>query len=143
MNKVLVWVSVLLVVLFGGRALVVHMSRTANENTARLRVEDFLRGMKPGGDFQKAFNMWARGDDRAMNDMTQDQYNVEVGRLNEWLAARELGPGVDRYEILKATMVAPAEGSTPAKVALSCSIDGRNVTILAVKDQQLDWVERP
>jgi hypothetical protein len=62
MNKLLVRLSVILAVVFGGRALVNYMSRSANETAATTRVEGFLRGMADGGDFQNAFNMWERGD---------------------------------------------------------------------------------
>ena len=82
MNKILVWVSVLLVVVFGGKALVDYMSRSANENAATTRVERFLRGMTAGGDFQDAFNMWETGAVGAIQNMTQDQYNAEVALLN-------------------------------------------------------------
>ncbi len=141
MNKLLVWVSVLLVVVFGGRALVQHMSRSANENAATTRVEAFLRGMTSGGDFQEAFNMWERGSVGAIQDMTQDQYNAEVARLNAWLAKQGLGQRIGRFEVLGATIVVPPEGIEGAAVAVSCSIDGKSVEILAVKDHRLEWVE--
>jgi len=141
MNKILIWASVLLVVIFGGRALVQHMSRSANENTARNRVEAFLRGMTPGGDFQEAFNMWEAGDLGAIQRMTQEEYNAEVARLNAWLAQRGLGQRIERYEVLSATLVAPPEGLEAAAVEVSCTVNGRPATILAVKDQRLEWVE--
>jgi hypothetical protein len=141
MNKLLIWVSVLLVVVFGGRALVNYMSRSANENAASNRVEAFLRGMSPGGDFQEAFNMWETGAVGAIQNMTQDQYNAEVSRLNAWLAARGLGQRIDRYEILGATMVAPPHGLERAAVAVSCTINGHPQAILAIKDERLAWVD--
>src|SRR5512139_3620861 len=107
MKKLLISLGVLLVVILGGRALMNYMSRSANENAATNRVRTFLTGMKPGGDFQAAFNMWERGDPGAIQDMTQDQYNVKVAELHEWLAERELGDGIGSFEILGATMVAP------------------------------------
>jgi hypothetical protein len=141
MNKLLTWVSVLLVVVFGGRALVQHMSRSANENAATTRVERFLRGMTQGGDFQDAFNMWEAGDVGAIQRMGQEEYNGEVARLNAWLGQRGLGQRIERYEVLGATMVAPPEGSEAVAVEVSCTINGRPATILAVKDQRLEWVE--
>jgi hypothetical protein len=141
MNKWLIWLSVLLVVVFGGRALVQYMSRSANENTASHRVKAFLGGITSGGDFQEAFNMWETGAVGAIQRMTQDQYNAEVARLNDWLAERELGQRIGRYEILGATMVAPPEGATGAAVSVSCTVDGKRVTILAVKDRRLEWID--
>ena len=117
------------------------MSRSANEEAATTRVAGFLRGMTAGGDFQNAFNMWERGAAGAIQDMTQDQYNVEVGRLNAWLAARDLGPRVGHFEVRGAAMIAPPQGVEGAAVAVSCTIDGRDLTILAVKGRQLDWLD--
>jgi hypothetical protein len=141
MNKILVWASVVLVVVFGGRALVQHMSRSANENTATNRVDAFLRGMAPGGDFQEAFNMWEAGDVGAIRRMSQEEYNAEVARLNAWLGERGLGPRIERYEVLGAEMVVPPEGLEGAAVEVSCTINGRGATILAVKDRRLEWVD--
>jgi hypothetical protein len=141
MNKVLVWLSVLLVVVFGGKALVNHMSRTANESSATTRVGAFLAGIKPGGDFQAAFNMWETGAAGAIQNMTQDQFNAEVDSLHSWLAGRKLGRTIESYEILGAEMVAPPAGVDAAAVVVSCSIDGRRLGILAVKDQRLEWAD--
>ncbi len=139
MNKLLVWLSVVLVVFFGGKALVNYMSRTANENAATTRVQAFLGGMQSGGDFQAAFNMWETGAAGAMQNMTQDQYNMEVATLNAWLDGRKVTRPIGRYEIVGASMVKPPEGVTGAAVVVSCSIDGRRLDILAVKDQRLEW----
>jgi hypothetical protein len=141
MNKALLWLSVLLVVVFGGKALVDHMSRTANENSATTRVTAFLRGLTPGGDFQEAFNMWETGASGAIQNMTQDQYNAEVARLQAWLAARGLGQRIERFEVLGAAMVLPSEGIERAVVEVSCTINGRPATILAIKDEPLDWAD--
>ena len=141
MNKILVWVSVLLVVVFGGKALVDHMSRTANENAATTRVERFLSGMKAGGDFQDAFNMWETGAVGAIQNMTQDQYNAEVALLNAWLARKGLGARIERYEVGAATMAKPSEGLDPAAVLVSCTINGRPATILSVKNERLAWAD--
>ncbi len=139
MNKLLVWLSVVLVVFFGGRALVNYMSRTANENAATTRVQGFLEGMKSGGDFQHGFNMWETGANGAIQNMTQDQYNMEVAALNAWLDGRKVTRPIGRYEIVGASMVKPPEGVTGAAVIVSCSVDGQRLGILAVKDQRLDW----
>jgi hypothetical protein len=141
MNKVLVWVSVLLLVVFGGKALVNHMSRTANENAATTRVQAFLDGMTSGGDFQAAFNMWETGAASAIGNMTQDQYNMEVASLHAWLASHKVGRPIERYEILGATLVAPPEGADAAEVLVSCSSDGQRLDIRAVKDQRLEWAD--
>lgn len=141
MNKILVWASVVLVVVFGGRALVEHMSRSANENAATTRVEAFLRGMAPGGDFQAAFNMWEAGDVGAIQRMSQEEYNAEVARLHAWLAERGLGQPIGRYEVLGAEMVESPEGLEGAAVEVSCTINGRAATLLAVKDRRLEWVD--
>ena len=86
MQKLLIWLSILLVVVFGGKYLVDYMSHSAHENTATLRVQDFLDGMKPGGDFQAAFNMWYEGSPNAMGNITQDQYNMYVQEMQAWSA---------------------------------------------------------
>ena len=140
-KKWLIWLSVILVVVFGGRALVQYMSRSANENAADHRVKAFLRGMSTGGDFQEAFNMWETGGVNAIQGMTQDQYNAEVALLNEWMAEKELDERIERYEILGATMVAPPQGVWGATVTVSCTIDGKRLTIRAVKDKRLEWVD--
>jgi hypothetical protein len=140
-KKVLIWLSVILVVIFGGRALVQYMSRSANENAATQRVKGFLGGMKTGGDFQEAFNMWETGAVGAIQRMTQDEYNAEVARLNEWMAERELDDRIGSYEILGATVVAPAQGVWGATVTVTCTIDGKRLTIKAVKDKRLEWTD--
>ena len=140
-KKWLIWLSVILVVVVGGRALVTYMSRSANENAATQRVKGFLGGMTTGGDFQEAFNMWETGGVNAIQRMTQDQYNVEVALLNEWMAERELDERIGRYEILEATMVAPPQGVWGATVTVTCMIDGKRLTIKAVKDKRLEWAD--
>jgi hypothetical protein len=139
MNKLLLWVSVVLVVFFGGKALVNYMSRSANERAAVTRVQGFLDGMKSGGDFQNAFNMWETGAAGAIQNMTQDQYNMEVASLQAWLDGRKVARPLGRYEVLGAAMVAPPQGVTGAAVAVSCSVDGQRLGILAVKGQRLEW----
>jgi hypothetical protein len=141
MNKLLIWLSVLLVVVFGGRTLIQHMSRSANENAATTRVEAFLRGMTPGGDFQEAFQMWEAGAASAIKGMTDDEYNTEVARLHAWFGRRGLGQRVDSYEVLGAEMVTPPGGVEGAAVEVSCTVNGKSVRMLAVKGVPLDWVD--
>jgi len=35
--------------------------------------------------------MWMTGGSGAIGEMTQDQYNLEQGRLRAWMASRRLG----------------------------------------------------
>jgi hypothetical protein len=141
MNKLLIWVSVLVVAVLGGKAIVDYLIRSTTEQAAITRVRGFLNGLTPGGDFQEAFNMWETGAGTAIQNMTQDQYNAEVARLKSWLAAHRVGEHIERYEVLGATVVAPPEGMQGAAVAVACKINGRPVTILAVKYERLDWVD--
>jgi len=141
MNKILVWVSVLLVVIFGGRALVNHMSSSANENAATQRVKGFLSGMTTGGDFQNAFNMWMTGANGAIQNMSQEQYNVEVASLNAWMAKRGLGQRIQSFEMVSARMVVAPQGADPSAVEVSCTINGKPATILTIKNERLEWVD--
>jgi hypothetical protein len=142
MKGLLLWVAVLLVVVFGGRELMQHISRSANENAATTRVQAFLDGLTPGGDFQKAFNMWETGATGAIRDMTQDQYTTAASNLNAWLTQRDLAH-VERYEVLGARVVRSRGGPDTAAVEVSCTINGRPATILAIRGQRLEWVEGP
>lgn len=141
MNKLLVWLSVLFVVFFGGRALVQHMSSSANERAATTRVEAFLSGLTEGGDFQAAFNMFETGTSSGIENMTQDQYNMEVARLRSWLASRKFAQPIGSYEILGATLGAPSEGADEAVVVVACTIDGRRAGIVAIRNQPLEWAD--
>ena len=141
MKKILVWVSILLVLVFGGRAVVQHMSRSANERNATGRVKAFLAGLSEGGDFQAAMNMFETGTPSGIQNMTQDQYNMEVGRLHAWLASRKVAEPVKSFEVLGAEMVAAPEGADYAVVVVSCTIDGQRLSIRAVRDQALEWAE--
>jgi hypothetical protein len=138
MQKALIWLSVLLVVVFGGKQLVDYMSRSSHENAATTRVERFWKGIAPGGDYQDAFNMWETGETGAIQRMSQDEYNAEVSRLNAWLTAQKLDR-VTSYEVTAATLVAPPQGLEQAVVAVSCLVNGKALTILAVKHQRLAW----
>ena len=140
MKKLLLWVTVLLVVVFGGRVLMQYLSRSANENAATTRVQAFLDGMTPGGDFQRAFNMWETGATGAIRDMTQDQYNEAAASLNAWLAQRDL-TRVERHEVLGATVVTSRGGPDAPAVEVACTINGRPATILAIRGQRLEWVD--
>ena len=139
MQKLLIWLSILLVIGFGGKYAIDYMSHSAHENTATLRVQEFLDGMKPGGDFEAAFNMWYMGSPNAMGNITQDQYNMYVQELRAWLAQRKIGPGVQAYEIHGATMISPPEGLEPSVVEVSCTIDGKAVVIRAADGRRLGW----
>ena len=141
MSKVLVWVSVVLVGIWGGKQLVDYMSRTAHERAASERVSSFLQGMRAGGDYQAAFSMWKTGGTGALQETTQEEYNADVGRLQAWFSGRGLGRNVERFETLEARMVAAPEGLNPAVVEVSCTMNGRPFTIRVVPYEQLQWVE--
>jgi hypothetical protein len=141
MQKLLVWISVLGVVVVGGKYLVDHMSNTAHENTARSRVEAFLDGVKSGGDFGEAFSMWSLGSTDSNGRIAQDQYNMYVGEMNAWLAQRRLAQPIETYEIHGATMIRPPEGIEPSVVDVSCTVDGIPVIIRAVAGQRLAWAD--
>ena len=141
MQKILVWIGILLVVVVGGKYVVDHMSTGAHENTATLRVEGFLDGMIPGGDFQEAFNMWLLGTPSGLGTIRQDQYNAYVGEIGTWMAERGLGNRIKTYEINGATLVKPAEGIEGSVVDVSCTIDGKAVVIRAVERERLTWSE--
>lgn len=140
MIRKLLWLSVVLVLIFGGKKLVDSMSRSANERTATTRVEGFLKGETAGGDFQHAINMWLSGSEGEIGRMTQDQYNAAVQELNAWLARRGLSR-IDTYEVASATMVQAPEGASAAIVDVSCTINGRPALIRAVQEQRLEWVD--
>jgi hypothetical protein len=73
--------------------------------------------------------------------MTQDQYNAEVARLNAWMASRGLGQKVQSFDIVGARMVAAPQGMDYAAVEVSCTINGKPATILAIKNERLDWAD--
>lgn len=139
MQKLLIWLSILLVVGIGGKYVIDHMSTSAHENTATLRVQDFLEGMKPGADFEEAFNMWLMGSPNAMGNITQDQYNMYVQEMRAWLAQKKLPPGVQSFEIHGATLISPPDGLEPSVVDVSCTIDGTAVVIRAADGRRLTW----
>jgi hypothetical protein len=141
MQKLLIWLSVLAVVVIGGKYVVDYMSHTAHENAASTRVEAFLEGMKPGGDFQGAFNMWYVGSPDGMGNISQDQFNMYVGEMRQWMAQRRLGASVESYEIHGATMVRPPQGVEPSIVEVSCTINGKAVVIRAADGERLAWAD--
>jgi hypothetical protein len=141
MQKLLIWLSVLGVVVVGGKYVIDHMSHSAHENTATLRVEAFLEGLTPGGDFQEAFNMWLVGDPGGMGNITQDQFNMYVADMGSWLAQRQLGQRIQTYEVHGATMVRPPEGIQASVVEVSCTIDGKPAVIRAVDGERLAWAD--
>jgi dsRNA-specific ribonuclease len=117
------------------------MSKSANERNATQRVEAFLGGLSAGGDFQAAMNMWEKGTPNGIQGMTQDQYNMEVARLQEWLKSKKVTQPIRNYEILGAEVVVAEEGADLAVVVVSCSIDGKSVGIRSVRNQPLEWAE--
>jgi hypothetical protein len=141
MQKLLIWLSVVLVVVIGGKYLLEHMDRGAYENAASTRVQAFLDGMKPGGDFEEAFNMWLLGGQTGMGTITQDQYNTYVQRINAWMAERKLGGRIQSYEIVGTTLIRGRDGLEPAVVDVSCTIDGKSVVIHAVEGEPLAWAD--
>ncbi len=141
MQKLLIWLSIILVVVFGGKYLLESMDRGAYENAASTRVQAFLDGMKPGGDFEEAFNMWLLGAQSGIGTITQDQYNAYVGEINAWMAKRGLGRGIKSYEIDGTALVRGRDGLEPAVVDVSCTIDGKSVVIHAVEGKPLSWAD--
>jgi len=141
MQKLLVWLSVILVVVIGGKYLLEHMDKGAYENAAATRVAAFLDGMKSGGDFEEAFNMWLMGGQSGIGTITQDQYNTYVQQINAWMAKRKLGSRIQSYEIVGTTLIRDRDGLEPAVVDVSCTIDGKSVVIHAVELEPLAWAE--
>lgn len=141
MKKLLIWLSVLAVVVIGGKRLADHMSHTAHERAATTRVQALLDALKPGGDFQAAFNMWYAGSPEGIGSVTQDQYNMYTAEMRAWLAQRGFGQSIEAYEIHGATMVRPPQGIEPSLVEVSCTIDGKAVVIRAVDGERLVWAE--
>lgn len=141
MKKLLVWLSVLAVVVIGGKQIVDHMSHTAHESAATARVQAFLEGLKPGGDFQAAFSMWYAGRPEGIGSITQDQYNMYTAEMHAWLAQRGLGNSIGGYEIHGATMVRPSQGIEPSLVEVSCTVDGKALVIRAADGQRLAWAD--
>jgi hypothetical protein len=139
MQKALVWIIILVGVVVGGKYLLEYMDVRAYENTATNRVQSFLDGMKPGGDFEQAFNMWLMGGQTGIGTISQDQYNAYVSQIVAWMAERGLGRGIQSYEMTGATLVRGRDGLEPAVVDVSCTIDGVDVVIHAVEREPLAW----
>ena len=139
MKKALVWLSIIVVVVVGGKYFLEYMDVRAYEHSATTRVQTFLDGMKPGGDFQEAFNMWLMGGQTGIGTISQEQYNAYVNQIVAWMAERGLGRGIQSYEITDATLVRGREGLEPAVVDVSCTIDGVDAVIHAVEREPLTW----
>jgi hypothetical protein len=141
MQKLLIWVSIMLVVVVGGKFIYDSLDKGAYENSASTRVQGFLDGIKQGGDFEEGFNMWLRGSTTGMGSISQDEYNMYVGQLNAMLRERELPNRISSYEITGTTLIKGREGLEPAIVDVSCTIDGKPVVIHAVEGQPLSWAD--
>jgi hypothetical protein len=141
MQRLLIWVSVLLVIVVGGKYLWEGMDRGAYENSASTRVQAFLDGIKPGGDFEEAFNMWLMGGQTGIGTISQDEYNMYVRQMNAWLAERKLRSSIKGYEITGTTLIRGRDGLEPAVVDVSCTIDGKSVVIHAVEGQPFSWAD--
>jgi hypothetical protein len=85
--------------------------------------------------------MWYVGSPDGMGTITQDQFNMYVGEMRNWMAQRKLEQRVETYEIHGATMVRPPEGIEPSVVEVSCTIDGKSVVIRAVDGERLAWAD--
>lgn len=141
MQKLLIWISVVLVLAIGGKYLLDSLDRGAYENSASTRIEGFLDGISAGGDFQDGFNMWLRGGQSGMGTITQDQYNMYTAQMNAWLAERDLGPQVGTFEITGTTLVRGRDGLDPAVVDVAVTVDGTPVVIHAVEGEPLSWAD--
>lgn len=141
MQKLLIWLSIVLVIVVGGKYLYENLDRGAYENSASTRVQGFLDGIKPGGDFEEGFNMWLMGGQSGIGNITQDQYNMYVNQMNAWLAQRKLGSRIQSYEITGTTLIRGRDGLEPAVVDVSCTIDGKPVVIHAVEGEPLSWAD--
>ena len=141
MQKLLIWISVFLVLVVGGKYLWDSLDRGAYRNSAATRVQGFLDGISPGGDLQDSFNMWLRGGQSGIGTITQDEYNAYVNQMTAWLAERELGNRIESYEVTATTLVRGRDGLEPAIVDVNCTIDGTPVVIRAVEGAPLTWAD--
>ncbi len=141
MQKLAIWLSVILVAVFGGKALINHMSRSANVNAAVGRVEAMLGGLKSGGNIEVAFNMWRTGDPSAMRDITQDQYNALVIEMQAWLQKGGLRARVETLSDCHGELVKPAEALEPAVVDVSCMVNGRSLRLRAADGKAMEWAD--
>jgi hypothetical protein len=141
MQKLLVWVSILLAVVVGGKFVYERLDKGAYEYTASTRVQGWLDGIKSDGDFQKGFNMWLRGGQSGIATITQDEFNMYVGQMNAMLKQRQLPSRIQSYEITGTTVIRGRDGLEPAVVDVSCTIDGTPVVIHAVEGEPLSWAD--
>ena len=141
MQKLLIWISIVLVLVVGGKYLLDDLDRGAYRNTAATRVQGFLDGIKPGGDLEDSFNMWLRGGQSGIGTITQDEYNMYAGQMTAWLAERDLGSRIESYEVTGTTLVRGRDGLEPAVVDVACTIDGKSVVIHAVEGEPLSWAD--
>jgi hypothetical protein len=141
MQKLLIWVSILLVIVVGGKYLFESMDRGAYENSASTRVQGFLDGIKSGGDFEEGFNMWLRGAQSGIGTISQDEYNMYVAQLNAMLKERKLPNRIQSHEITGTTLIRGRDGLEPAVVDVACTIDGKPLVIHAVEGEPLSWAD--
>jgi hypothetical protein len=143
MRKLATWLSVILVAAFGGKALIDHMSRSANVQAAVERVEKMLGGFKAGGNLEEAFIMWRTGDPSAMRDITQDQYNAQVIEMQAWLQKGGLRVRVESLSDCHGELVKPSEALEPAVVDVSCVVNGLSMRLRAADGNPWSGLARP
>jgi hypothetical protein len=135
----LIWLSVVLVLVVGGKYGVQHMQESAVTYEARTRVQEMLDGFKEGGDRTNAIDMWSTGvRDSTKLLGTEEASNVMRG-MARWLADKGLRNTITSYTIDDVVFEKEREGYQTSIARVYCTIDGRSVDMLVARTVPIAW----
>jgi hypothetical protein len=137
----LIWLSVILVAVVGGRALVGYMQRSAVEHNAKERIRYMLDGIKPHGDFGRTLDMWATGETGTYNRLSRDEADLLVARFTAWSREKGIKDQIGDYTIDDATFEQEGEGIRSSSARVFCVIDGRRAIFRVAQGEQVEWAE--
>ena len=138
MQKALTWISIIAVVVVGGKALLEKTFSGAELHSAQERVRGVLDGLKSGGDRQKSIALWVSGSSAPPTGF--EAFGKAADGFERWCREKRIG-AVSSYEVGEAVMESEGTPQAPAVVLVSGSIDGQPFKVRVQKEVPIAWVD--
>jgi hypothetical protein len=138
MNKALMWLTIVIVVLVGGKMGLTRMFRAGEEHRAHERVDRILAGLKPGGDVSRAICMWAEGTVCA--GWGQEAFNRAADAFEAWSGTKKL-KSVAEFEITEVTLESEGALIGEGVALVTASVNGQELSMRVAQGKPVEWAD--
>jgi hypothetical protein len=138
MQKALIWISLIVVVVVGGKIALEKMFVAGENNAATERVRRIFDGMKAGGNKDQAIAMYELGAFAIPGG--GEGFRRAADAFDRWWKEKDLPWTIASYELSAAEIKDPATALAGAVVIVSGTVEGKPFRLRAQRDQRLLWL---